>query len=183
MAMPHRIPLYTVEQVRAFPADGNRYELVEGFLLVTPSPTPVHQIVAFRLACMLDGYLRRSGLARVVTPGEIEVEPDLHLEPDVLVLPAGFPIDTPWRAMSGWWLAAEVVSPSSKHYDREFKHDAYLAAGLEEYWIVDPKSRSIEVSAQDGRRRVRGVGRVAWHPPAQSEPLVLDPSELFAGVP
>jgi Uma2 family endonuclease len=183
MAMPLQVPLYTVDQVRDFPDDGNRYELVEGFLLVTPSPAPEHQVVAFRLAYALETHLRRSGLARVVTPGEIEIGPNLHLEPDVLVLPAGIPLGTPWRAMSGWWLAAEVVSPSSKYYDREFKHDAYLAVGVGEYWVVDLGARTIEISVRDGRRRVRQEDRVVWQPPALSEPLVLKLSDLFAGVP
>src|SRR5438132_517094 len=88
MAMPLPLPTYTVDQVRAFPADGNRYELVEGMLLVTPQPAYDHQVVVARLVATLHNYLVPVGLARVVSPGEIEVVPKQHLEPDILVVPA-----------------------------------------------------------------------------------------------
>jgi Uma2 family endonuclease len=89
--------------VRALPDDGNRYELVEP-----------------------------SGLARVASPGEIEIQPKLHLEPDLLVFPALYPLKSTWTQISGWWLAVEVLSPQSKFYDRDYKRDAYLAAGVQE---------------------------------------------------
>jgi hypothetical protein len=49
MAMPIQIPRYTVDQVRSFPEDGLRYELLDGFLLVTPAPANLHQIVTTNL--------------------------------------------------------------------------------------------------------------------------------------
>src|SRR5947209_17987296 len=85
MAMSFPLPTYTVDMVRAFPDDGQRYELVEGILLVTPAPAPDHQVVIARLLAALHVYLEDDGRAYVVSPGEIEVAPNLHLEPDWLV--------------------------------------------------------------------------------------------------
>jgi Uma2 family endonuclease len=182
MAMPLSLPTYTVDMVRAFPDDGQRYELVEGMLLVTPAPAFDHQAILARLQFALESYLQDAGLARAVSPGEIEVAPSLHMEPDLLVVPTSFPLKTRWTAMSGWWLAVVVISPSSRYYDRDYKLSAYLGVGVEEVWLVDLDACSIEVSAQDGRRLERHTGTLRWHPPAMPEPLDLELLELFRGL-
>lgn len=183
MGMPMLLPTYTVDQVRAFPADGNRYELVEGILLVTPQAALDHQIVAARLMTELSNYVRPEGLAEVVGPGEIEIAPSLHLEPDVLVIPSVFPPGSKWTEISGWWLAAEVLSPSSRYYDRDYKLEAYLRVGVREMWLVDLDRKCIEVSALDGRRLVPHLDMLSWHPPAMPAPLELDLAELFRDLP
>ena len=183
MVMPLPLPTYTVDQVRAFPDDGQRYELVEGMLLVTPAPATVHQIVATRLLRMVGGYLESGGHAYVVGPGEIEIAPSLHLEPDVLVFPARFRPGTKWTAITDWWLAAEVFSPSSRYYDRDYKLEASLRVGVAEVWLVDLDRRCVEVSAQDGRRLVRHSDALRWHPIGMPEPLTLELAALFRDLP
>ena len=49
MGMADSIPLYTVDDLDLFPDDGNRYELLDGVLIVTPAPSQLHQIIAARL--------------------------------------------------------------------------------------------------------------------------------------
>ena len=181
MSLP--LPTYTVDMVRAFPADGQRYELVEGILLVTPRPAFDHQIVVGRLVAALSEYLRPHSRAHVVSPGEIEVAPKLHLEPDVLVVPSTFPLGAKWTEISGWWLAVEVLSPSSRHYDRDYKLEAYLRLGTAEMWLVDLKQRCVEVSAQDGSRLVPHHDLLRWHPTGMPQPMALDLAELFRDVP
>jgi Uma2 family endonuclease len=182
MAMPFPLPTYTVDMVRALPDDGQRYELVEGVLLVTPQPASDHQIVVARLLFALSGYLTPRGLAHAVSPGEIEVAPTLHLEPDILVFPSTFVPGTKWTDISGWWLAAEVLSPSSRYYDRDYKLGAYVRLGVQETWLVDLERRCIEVSAQD-RRLVPHFERLVWHPREMPEPLTLNLGDIFQGVP
>jgi len=185
MAMPISIPLptYTVDMVRAFPDDGQRYELVEGMLLVTSAPASDHQVVVARLMTALNNYLSANGQAYAVSPGEIELAPKLHLEPDVLVFPSVFRPGIKWTDIRGWWLAVEVLSPSSKHYDRDYKLEAYLRVGVREVWIVDLDRRCCEVSAHDGRRSIAEYGKVRWHPPEMAEPLELDVSETLHDIP
>lgn len=55
MAMPISVPSYTVDDLDRFPPDGNRYELLEGMLLVTPAPGLPHQVVTQRLAASAKG--------------------------------------------------------------------------------------------------------------------------------
>ncbi len=183
MAMPLPLPTFTTDDLRAFPEDGQRYELLEGMLLVTPSPGSAHQGVLGRLQAALFTYLVLADRAWVASPGEIEIAPKTLLEPDLLVVPATYPLGTPWRAMRGWWLAAEVFSPSSRVYDRDFKRDAYLSLGVEEVWLVDLDERAIFVSRRGRERDVRRTERLVWHPAPMGEALEIDLTSIFRGVP
>ncbi len=182
MAMSFPLPTYTVDMVRAFPDDGQRYELVEGILLVTPAPASDHQIVIARILAALHVYLGDHGPAYVVSPGEIEIAPTLHLEPDVLVFPSTFRPGTQWTDINGWWLAVEVLSPSSKHYDRDYKLETYLHLGVTEAWIVDLDRRCCEISGVDGRRSIAEYRKVRWHPSGMAQPLDLDLEAIFRDI-
>ena|SRR5712691_400906 len=183
MAMSFPLPTFTVDMVRAFPDDGQRYELVEGFLLVTPAPASDHQIVISRLLTAVNNYLGPDGPAYVVSPGEIEVAPSLHLEPDLLVFPSSFSPGTRWTEINGWWLAVEVLSPSSKHYDRDYKLEAYLRLGVSEVWIVDLDRRCCEISGADARRSIAEYRKVNWHPSGMTQRLELDLETIFRDIP
>jgi len=181
--MSFPLPTFTVDMVRAFPDDGQRYELVEGILLVTPAPASDHQIVISRLMTALNNYLGARGPAYAVSRGEIEVAPKLHLEPDVLVFPSTFRPGTRWTEIDGWWLAVEALSPSSKHYDRDYKLEAYLHVGVEEVWIVDLDRHCCEISGVDGRRSITEYQRVRWRPSGMTQPLELDLDTIFRDIP
>jgi Uma2 family endonuclease len=89
MGMPQASANWTAARVRALPADGNRYELVDGELLVTPSPSLVHQIAVTELFRVLDGYARPNRVGRVcLAPADISLAEDEVLQPDVFVVPA-----------------------------------------------------------------------------------------------
>lgn len=182
MAVKVPLPRYTVDDVRAFPDDGCRYELVSGMLLVTPAPASVHQVVLFRLAVEIGNYVGRDGPAFAASPGEIEIPPSLHLEPDLLVYPARFRPGVKWTAISDWWLAIEVSGRDSRTYDRAFKRDAYLAVGVREVWLVDLQERCIRVARRIGGDR-RHAERLTWHPPEMAAPLSIDIRELFRDAP
>jgi len=182
MGMALRIPRFTIEMLDHFPDDGNRYELLDGVLLVTPAPSPMHQVVATRLATQLSQVLAPSRLARVVAVGAIQRGERTQLQPDVLVYPAKFPIETYWRDIHGWWLAVEVLSPSSRIYDREVKRDAYFTLGVEEYWLVDPDDGFVEVWRRGDREGQRFTKTLVWRPSALDRDLVVDLDELFRDV-
>jgi len=166
MAMAISIPPYTIADLERFPEDGNRYELLDGVLIVTPSPSNAHQIIVNRLQFRLTQAVIASGDAQVVGPGVIPLPPRTQLEPDILVYPARYAIDSKWEEIDEHWLAVEVLSRSSRVYDREIKRDAYIALGVPEVWLVDRCSKLVEVSRQ------RGPGRITddvlrWHIPTQ----------------
>ena len=186
MAMPLRtpiqVPTYTTDDLRRFPRDGQRYELLNGFLLVTPAPGTAHQVVLSRLMTLLLGYLPEGGPARVTSPGEIEIAPKLLLDPDILIWPSSFRPGTPWTTISGWWLALEVSGRASRVYDREFKRDAYLALGVREVWLVHLHDRGVLVSTRDALKDVPHQEELRWQPPEMPAPLTIDLPPIFAGL-
>src|SRR2546430_526643 len=181
MAMAISVPLYTVDDLEHFPDDGNRYELLDGVLLVTPQAAAPHQIIASRIQWELAASLQKPGLAHVVGPGAVVRRPRTQLQPDILVYPARFSPKTDWRKITEHWLAVEVLSRSSRIYDREFKRDAYFALGLREVWLADRWNGAVEVS------RTRGPGEVVrdilrWRAPSVDLIVSIDLSEIFEGL-
>lgn len=179
---PIRVPTYTTDELRKFPRDGQRYELVDGFLLVTPAPGTGHQVVLSRLMAGLLGYLPEGAPARVTSPGEIEIAPKLLLDPDLLVWPSSYPPGTPWTGISGWWLAVEVSGRGSRIYDRDFKRDAYLALGVREVWLVDLPDRQVLVSRAGAPKDVPHRDQLVWHPPEMPGTLTIGLHTIFAGL-
>jgi Uma2 family endonuclease len=180
MALP--IPQFTIDMLDHFPDDGNRYELLEGMLLVTPAPSIMHQIVATRLASILIHALGEGGKAHVVAVGAVQRGENTQLQPDILVFPSSLPPVTDWRTIQGWWLAIEVMSPSSRVYDREVKRAAHLALGVEEYWVVDMRDRSIEVWKRGSAASERVVNSLTWRPTALGTEVVVNLEEVFRDV-
>lgn len=187
MAMPIAVPRYTVRELDAFPDDGNRYELLDGVLLVTPQPIPLHQIVVGRIQYRLMHYLAdHPGIAEAVAPGAVEIEPGHHLEPDILVMPAGaiprLTLDTRWSAIRSWWLAVEVSGRSSRIYDRDFKMRAYLAMGVRSVWRADLRDHCIYTASTSDPAEHRVDRLLTWHPTEMPIPLTLDVPGVFDGV-
>jgi Uma2 family endonuclease len=178
MGMAVSIPYYTVDDLENFPDDGNRYELLDGVLLVTPSPNQAHQVVAARLIHHLLNVPLGSGV-RVVAPGVVPRGPKTQLEPDVLVYASRFPVNGPWSEITEHWLAVEIFSPGSRIYDREFKRNAYLRLGVKEVWLVDCDNCSVEISSGTSEH-VSDV--ITWRPPTLDMEVRIDLADIFAGL-
>jgi Uma2 family endonuclease len=180
MAMALHVPLYTVDDLAKFPDDGNRYELLDGVLLVTPAPAAVHQLVAARIQGQLFEALQKPGHAHVVGPGAVVRKPKTQLEPDILIYSSSYAPRTDWPKIKDHWLAVEVLSRSSQVYDREFKRDAYFSLGVQQVWLVDWPNAVVEVSRTPGRfRRVRQA--IRWQTPVGIK-LAIDLDAVFAGI-
>ena len=185
MATPVTVPRYTVAELERLPDDGHRYELLDGVLLVTPPPEAAHQGILVRLLAAVHAVVGATELAHVVSPGAIYRDEALYLEPDLLVDPARFPLRTRWRDITEHWLVAEVYSPSSRSYDREFKRRAYHALGVPEVWLVDLDARTVEVSRRAGNDAIDAVvvsDVLRWHPPGGAREMTLDLGALFHGL-
>jgi Uma2 family endonuclease len=134
------------------PEDGNTYEILEGELYVTPSPSPIHQRVGKRLQRQLEAYFEVNGRGEVFdAPLDVILTTRDVVEPDLIVV--ANPAQVSGRAIEGApLLLVEILSPSSIERDRIVKAARYAALGVPHYWIVDLDARAIECyRGQDGR--------------------------------
>lgn len=181
MGMAATIPYYTVDDLVQFPNDGNRYELLDGVLLVTPAPSIAHELVVARIHDILAPAVRLPRHAFVFTRGAVSLLPKTQLEPDLLVVPANIPPNGKWSEITDHWLAVEVLSRSSKMYDREFKRDAYLTLGVREVWLVDRDDRSVDVTRCRGQiETVRDA--ILWRVPTIALEVRVELGDIFAGI-
>jgi len=138
-------PRRTVDDYLKLP-EGTRAELIEGEILMTPSPKSLHQIVAFNLAAILRSFVIERGLGRVlVAPMDVHLPSGDVVQPDVLfVAAANAGIIQDWiRGAPD--ILVETISPEGVERDRLVKRDLYARNGVKEYWLVDPEARSVEV--------------------------------------
>jgi Uma2 family endonuclease len=152
--------LLTYSDYARIPDDGKRYEVLEGGLLVTPAPSPLHQMVSFRLQRQLVDHFEPRGLGHVLA-APIDVILSAHdiLQPDLVVAPDG---QISKRGIEGSpTLAVEILSPSTRRRDRTRKSRRYAALGVAHFWLVDPDARRIECYRAEGGAytwAVRGEG-------------------------
>lgn len=180
MGMALELTRYTIDDIDQFPEDGNRYEIINGALLVTPAPSFGHQIVANRIQARLTAALEWPGFARVVGPGAVVAPPRTQLQPDILVVPARFGLHADWGAITEHWLAVEVLSPSSRVYDCEVKRSAYFSLGVRQLWLVDKRERSVEVWRSPRAHHIERR-ELRWRVERPNITVRLDLEDLFAG--
>lgn len=125
----------TYDDVQHFPADGHRYELVDGMLLVSPAPKLSHQRILVNLLLLLRPATPPD-CDTLVAPVDWYVNPYTFFQPDPLVFRRADA--TEQRVESPPVLAVEILSRSTRYYDLGMKRLAYADAGLPWYWVLDP---------------------------------------------
>ena len=179
---------WTAAEVRQLTADNPlltpRYELVDGELLVTPSPGAPHQRTVAALYRALYAFLQVTRIGEVYfSPSDVELEPEFVTQPDLFVLSRaesarvrkeGFPV-------YGVLLAVEVVSPSSGRHDRVRKRPKYQKH-TQEYWILDPDARLCERWRAGDERPEISVDQFVWLPSGDAPAFTLDIEAFFAEV-
>jgi Uma2 family endonuclease len=174
---------WTYSDYARLPDDGNRYEVIDGELLVTPSPSPLHQRIVFRLAMALDSYVARHGLGLVIPDVDLLFQTGQFLRPDLLVVPAGARYAITNRGIEAVpLLVVEILSPTSGAIDRVKKPVRYGDFGIPEYWVLDPEERCAWVwrFAEGATSPERAQGRLAWHPTGAPESLAIDLEKVLA---
>jgi Uma2 family endonuclease len=170
---------WTRADLERFPDDGNRYEVLDGELLVTPLASFDHQSVVTELSARLHAWCSAHQVATIVAPGAIP-RGESQLQPDILVVPRVSRSEGhDWATLPRPILVVEVLSPSTRRYDLSVKRDAYLRWGIPEYWIVDIEERCITV-VRPGRDDERVVDTLRWQPKPDLPALEIRLSDLFA---
>jgi Uma2 family endonuclease len=185
MVMPAPLQEWTAEMVRALPDDGNRYEVLDGALFVTPAPRLVHQWALLDLFRQIDRHVEREQLGRtLLSPADIEYSPRRLVQPDLFVVPfrPGQP-PVHWRDIRDLLLVVEVLSPGTAYADRHRKRRIYLEEGVPDYWIVDLDARLVERWRAGNDRPDICEDQIVWRPSPDREPLVITLPPFFAAVP
>ena len=134
--------------------DDERYELLNGNLMMVPAPNRKHQKVLFRLAQKLGNFAEEHGLGEVyVAPFDVVLSDTDVVQPDLLFISrAREHTLTDENVRGAPDLVIEILSPSTAERDLGYKHELYGRHGVLEYWIVDPMGETIAVHRQrDGR--------------------------------
>jgi Uma2 family endonuclease len=167
--------------VHAIPDDGNRYELVDGELLVSPAPSLLHQRAVWEFSDVLRAYVKALGTAEMLgAPIAVTLSRRRELQPDLCVLPfvhgrkAGR-----FEDVGRLLLAVEVLSASTTRNDRYRKRPVYQQEGVPECWLVDPDARLVERwRATDAEPEVL-LTTLRWKPVETHEALEIDLEALF----
>jgi Uma2 family endonuclease len=182
MAMRDTARRYAVDEVLAFPDDGNRYELVDGELLVTPAPSMPHQVVISHLQFTLTDYLRERPAAVVLaSPADISWDCEKLVHPDLFVIPGS--------EVSRSWKSVRTLRPRSRSShrrargDRWVKRRLYQRQGVATYWVVDPDARLVEVWHPPDERPEIVMETLRWSVGPDATELQIDLRALFAHLP
>jgi Uma2 family endonuclease len=155
---------YTVADLEGLPErlDDTRYELIDGELHVSTQPRREHQLAATIIAWALTSWSIQSGLGETLFAPGVIFTPEDAVAPDVIWISherAAHGVDAGGHFTLAPELMVEVLSPGSKNIrrDRESKLNLYAREGVDEYWLIDWQSRSVEVF----RREAGELQRVA----------------------
>ena len=170
---------WTLEELHSLPDDGNKYELIDGDLFVTPPPTDLHETIAARLTRMIDPYVAANELGLVYRPKAVfRIGKDSEVEPDLMVRALNADPRGDWLKAPLPILVVEIGSPSTWRRDRQHKRTFYMEHGVAEYWIVDPDRREV-IQIRGGVDDVICTSELTWSPAGATDPFVLEVPAVF----
>jgi Uma2 family endonuclease len=147
---------YTSRDLEHLPhVEGTRYEIIDGELHVSKQPSWDHQRASDRICRALGNWDDAAGLGEAAqAPGVIFAEDD-DVAPDIVWISKGSlegGLDSAGHLLVAPELVVEVLSPGSTNVrrDRVSKLDLYSRQGVQEYWIVDCRRRTVEVFRRNG---------------------------------
>jgi len=165
--------------------DDERWELIDGKPYLMSAPTANHQILQLELGRQLANFLKGKKCRAFISPFDVRLNHDTLdntvVQPDVLVV-CDKNKTADGKALAGAPdLAIEILSPSNPKHDTVRKFKKYMEAGIREYWIVDPKAKTVAVNVLENEKyntRIHGEAeKVSVH---VLENCVVDLGELFS---
>ena len=143
--------------------DGERWEIIDGVpykmfsdpVMMSPAPKARHQSIILEIAGQLRNFLKGKPCKAFIAPFDVRLDAkdddDTVVQPDISVVCDRSKIDD--KGCNGAPdMVVEVLSPSSARHDKLVKFNAYQRAGVREYWIVDPDSKTVAVYLLEGGR-------------------------------
>jgi Uma2 family endonuclease len=163
--------------------EDKRYQLLEGEMILAPSPTTTHQRILGNLFRLLDAAFVATSRGRVgLFPWDVVLSDYDVVQPDILFISnERADIITEANIQGAPDLVVEILSPSTGAYDRGYKQVLYGRHGVREYWIVDPDAETVDVlvEGEDGLIPLGSYGNTGELNTPLLEGLTLDLDELF----
>src|SRR5262245_13212336 len=139
---------WTYQDYLNLPDDGRRYEIIEGVLYVTNAPDIDHQFTVMEIAFQIKQFVAEQKLGYIlIAPFEVHLsETSRPVQPDVLFIKTERWPQPGAKFFEGAPdLIVEVLPPATSRVDRYIKFSAYERARVLEYWLANPKTRSVEI--------------------------------------
>ena len=175
---------YRADYIWETPDDGNRYEVIDGELYMTPAPAWRHQRASGVLFGYLWQYIHPRRLGELVSaPTGVVLDEENGVQPDVVYISrerVGVIVE---RGVEGAPdLVVEVLSPGTQARDRGVKMRRYAAAGIPHYWILDPATQVLEAYrlGDQGHELTRSHGPGSVFRPELFPGLEIPIDDLFA---
>jgi Uma2 family endonuclease len=184
MALTKPAGTWTYDDLLSLPDDGRRYEIIEGALYEMPSPGLAHARVVRNLIMLLVPLLAKLGGELLAAPLDVFFTGANPVQPDLVGMLSGGEARGVPRGIEGPPdLLIEVLSPSSRNHDVLTKRALYGQAGVREYWLVDPETRTLTMLTLD--RDALHLAVTATGSDLPASPLFGDlpftVSDIFAG--
>jgi len=150
----------SADEFLRIPGNVCNYELINGVVMMSPSPKPLHQRVAMNIATQIGIYLLDHPVGEVLAEidvhlGEGPTGGDLVYRPELVFIRAERLKKMRDQISGAPDLVVEVVSRGSRRLDSETKKDDYERCGVKEYWLIDPERKATAFYRLRDRRFVR----------------------------
>ena len=150
MATTQPVVKFTYEDYRTTPVD-ERYELLDGDLIMVPAPNLKHQTVQLQLARRLASFVEEQNLGKMfIAPCDVVLSDTNVVQPDLLFISRQHEhlLSSGENVRGAPDLAIEILSPSTADKDRGVKRELYGRHGVTEYWLVDPIAETVTIHRQ-----------------------------------
>jgi len=165
--------------------DSERWELIEGVpYAMSPVPTQAHQGISMELSSQIHNFLKGKTCKVFHAPFDVRLnaddEDDTVVQPDLLVVCDKSKLDG--KSCKGAPdLVVEILSPSTARQDRWVKYNLYKDAGVREYWIVDPDTKTVSVNVLgDGIYSAYAYGDTDTAPVSVLPGCMINLNDVFA---
>ena len=187
MAEPKAKIRFSYQDYKSLPElETERYELLEGELVMVPSPTTYHQRISGNLELILRQFVLERDLGEVYyAPLDVVLAEGSErkvVQPDILFISKNRShIITEDEINGAPDLVVEIISKGTEERDRGYKKTLYARHGVKEYWLVDPKAKTVEVFTlgERGFEMVRGYKSTETLNSSLLEGLKIDLQEIF----
>ena len=150
MATTQPVVRLTYEDYRSAPGD-ERYELLDGELVMVAAPNLKHQKVQRRLGQRLGQFIDAHDLGELLfAPCDVVLSDTDVVQPDLLFVSRerGHLLSGGENVQGAPDLVVEILSPATADRDRGYKRELYARHGVAEYWLVDPIAETVSVHCQ-----------------------------------